>query len=134
MFSWHGWAVIQTSAGSEDLAHDPDQATIDAVTAIVDAGHGNFNEVIGLSNLNGSLQLWMIGAHNHRSEQPTALFRAIGEAAPGSYGLLYVADDEAPDCGNAFVAWVMRKGSIDVESDPFLSPRRWTIEDPLTED
>ena len=58
-----------------------------------------------------------------------ALFRAIAGIAPGSYGVMYVLDD---DLGDNRDRWVMRRGRIVHEVDTSLSPHIGMVEDRST--
>lgn len=71
---------------------------------------------------------------NHRAAEAAELFelsQRIAETAPGSYGLLYVHDDESADTsfGNEFEVWVLRRGQFARRRDEYLSPIVPTIED-----
>ncbi|MCO5968955.1 Imm7 family immunity protein [Actinoallomurus soli] len=58
-------------------------------------------------------------------------FRRVGEVAPGSYGVLYLRDDEDPTGkANESQVLVMRHGLVSQQSDSFLSPCVPMIEDP----
>ena len=58
------------------------------------------------------------------------LFAGVGQDAPGSYGLLYIRDDEDPNGRvNEFQVLVMRRGKVTVHPDAFLSPCIPIIED-----
>jgi hypothetical protein len=76
--------------------------------------------------VNGSAQLHLGGLLNHRrgqGEEMLQAFRRIGEVAPGSYGLLYVHDDEDPaGRENEFQVFMLRRGKISVDRDRYLSP------------
>ena len=81
---------------------------------------------------NGSAHLWMAGLRNHRQDTVVEAFRRIADAAPWSYGLLHVYDDEARGANeNRWVAWVMKRGSVAPEADPYLSPHVGVVEDDL---
>ena len=52
--------------------------------------------------------------------------------APGSYGLLYLHDDEDTNgFHNAFQVFVLSKGNFILCKDPFLSPYIPRVEDSL---
>lgn len=57
------------------------------------------------------------------------IFRRLGEVAPGSYGVLYILDDEAPGLDDEFQIIAMRRGQIVRFTDTHLSPCVPTIED-----
>ncbi len=77
------------------------------------------------------------GQHNHRSEYIIELFQWVAENAPGSYGILYIRDDEDQsrdnDYSNCFRVWRLCRGQLTERDDPFLSPAIPTVEDPYDE-
>ncbi|ASV05341.1 Imm7 family immunity protein [Leptospira interrogans] len=80
----------------------------------------------------------MSGLFNHRSALIIDIFKKISDIMPGSYGLLYIHDDEDDkdeiDHSNEFVVWKLARGHLNQEKDPFLSPCISSIEnsfDPL---
>ena len=66
---------------------------------------------------------------NSQSEEVFKLYNAIGEMAEGSYGLIYLHDDEADGKENQFQVFVLSQGSVKEFSDSYLSPIIPTIED-----
>lgn len=74
------------------------------------------------------------GGANHRGQDHDALLDVLGHLAkslPGSHGLVYWSDDENP--GNAYLdayrVIVIARGKLHDRFDPFLSPKRPTVED-----
>jgi len=131
MYEWHGWATIRTRFHAEDdLEADPDDDTVRAVRALLAAVPGHPNEVLDLRCANGDVQLWLAGLHNHAGNGVVELFHAIAAAAPGSYGLLHVYDDEDRDAPNTWSCHVMRRGTVTRHADRFLSPHVGLVEDP----
>ncbi len=99
----------------------------------------NFIVITGIAihldeGLNGDLHVLSIAGHrNHRYEPVIDLFRWLAVNGPGSYGLLYVWDDEDHKHGdyqNLFRVWRLARGVLEERSDPFLSPPIPTVEDP----
>ncbi|MFC5266852.1 Imm7 family immunity protein [Kribbella qitaiheensis] len=129
MFEWHGWATIVASPEAEDDAEaDGRQRGVEARVARAVAGaEGVVNETLDLRHANGSLHLWLAGSHNHRDETVIDLFRSVARIAPGSYGVMYVFDDDVTD---TWERWVMRRGSVTSEVDASLSPHVGIVEDP----
>jgi Immunity protein 7 len=97
-----------------------------AVRALLTDASGIDNETVDLRGANGHWQVWLAGCHNHRAPGITELFRSIARAAPGSYGILYVYDDEASD---GWDRWVMRRGDVHKARDEDLSPHVGVVED-----
>jgi hypothetical protein len=129
VFEWHGWATIVASPGTEDdTAVEAHQRDAEARVARVIAGAaGVANETLDLRSANGSVHVWLAGSHNHRDETVIGLFRSIAEIAPGSYGVMYVLDDDVSD---TWERWVMRRGTVSREVDTSLSPHIGVVEDP----
>lgn len=132
MFEYHGWITVRNSPGEEEdegALPDSVRAGIDDQLMTVEDG----TSLIHRQTVNGAIQIHLAGFLNHRSSQGDALieaFKRIAALAPGSYGLLYVWDDEDPDGRrNEFQAFVMRRGQVTRQSDSFLSPCIPTIED-----
>lgn len=80
----------------------------------------------------------MSGLFNHRSALIIDIFKKFRTLLPGSYGLLYIQDEEDDkngiDHSNEFVVWKLARGHLNQEKDPFLSPCISSIEnsfDPL---
>lgn len=70
---------------------------------------------------------------NHKSEDVKEIlmfFERIGKIAEGSYGLIYMYDDE-DDIGkdNQFQVWVLARGIVKKYDDTFLSPFIPKVED-----
>ncbi len=81
---------------------------------------------------NGTPFLHVAGLANHRGEWGTGiieLFGRVGEIAPGSFGLLYVWDDEDPDHQNEFRIFRLVRGVVTEHADALLSPLIPTVED-----
>lgn len=70
---------------------------------------------------------------NHNTVEVAELFDFLAyaaETASGSYGLFYVHDDEDRDgLDNEFKVFVIARGKIRQERDPFLSPFIPVVED-----
>jgi hypothetical protein len=131
MFEYHGWATLRDAANPDDsAAADALPATVDAIRRLLtDAGVNNDFQVADVRHANGQWQVWLAGYRNHRHTAVLDAWHAIGKTAPGSYGLLYVHDDEDPQRDNEWVAWAMARGRVTVHTDRFLSPYVPVIED-----
>lgn len=66
---------------------------------------------------------------NPEIEEVFKLYSKIGEVAEGSYGLIYLFDDEADGKENQFQVFALSKGSVKEFRDSYLSPIIPTIED-----
>ena len=160
MVEFHGWATIRFTAENRDREDEEQlqDAAVAAVQSYVHAmGYGpvtdapvltervahpysgalvsaaRANVVVDVRIVNGKTQLWAAGAKNHAApvkQELLDLFTYIAHVAPGSYGLLYLHDDEDPTHFNAFEVYVLRRGALSVQADPFLSPFVPLVEDP----
>lgn len=129
MFEYHGWITIYESAGDDD--GDP-LALVERIRRRVDEVAGPY--LLDLRFVNGVPSLHLAGFPNHRGlhgGDVEALFAAVGALAPGSYGLLYVRDDESADHANEFRVFRMARGRVTEHADPFLSPCVPTVEDEM---
>ena len=59
------------------------------------------------------------------------LYNLVAEKAIGSYGLLYVYDDESKSDNNRFVIYKLARGKIEKSADSLLSPCIPTVEDSI---
>jgi hypothetical protein len=92
---------------------------------------------VDLRVLNGQAQLWVSGFKNHTTplaQNMLGLFTHIGDVAPGSYGLLYMLDDEDPEHENRFSVYVLARSTLSEQTDPFLSPFVPLVEDLYRDD
>ncbi len=131
MVEFHGWAVIKESFCEEDEDENLLGALILEIEGKIEKMSNFFNEIYNLKCLNGQYHLMFMINHNHRSEHVIDFFKWIAEIAVGSYGVLYVYDDEDIERGNAnkFKVWVMKKGKVIESDDPFLSPYNPEVEE-----
>jgi hypothetical protein len=83
------------------------------------------------NNHTGLLQLNT--SRNHRSSQVWELLEYLSKSSTGTYGILYVNDDEdiegltcygrgKANYQNVFRVWSLKNGELIEHSDPFLSP------------
>ncbi len=132
MFEYHGWAALYDSLDGDWGAADRlTREAYDAVADALDAVRSDF-QVADIRVVNGSCHLWLAGLRNHRQQAAIEVFGQVAAAAPWSYGLLQVHDDEAEgDESNVWVTWVMKRGSVSAHSDRFLSPHIGEVEDKI---
>lgn len=128
MIEYHGWININESFNGEE------ENNIDKVLEEV---NGLFDSCLSVNQfflnkkLNYSNILHFGGAHNHKGKRFSDflnLFRKVGEIARGSYGLLYVWDDEDVNNNNNFIVYVMTAGKVVETKDNLLSPCNPNIE------
>jgi hypothetical protein len=118
---------VASSGAEDDAAAETRQRDAEAQVArlLADAA-GVANETLDFRSANGSVHVWLGGSHNHRDKAVTELFRSIAMAAPGSYGVMYVLDDD--DC-YTWERLVMRRGTVSREIDMSLSPHIGAVQD-----
>src|SRR5579871_6049602 len=113
MFEIHGWAAISSDtytigdkADAHILAELREQiARLSAEPGIVAIHLDPF--------LNGLLStLTVTGLRNHRDERLLGLFRWIAEHSAGSYGMVWVSDDEK-DPEYEFRVWRLARGKLE---------------------
>ena len=128
MFEFHGWASIHYHA--HDIDFPKQDECWESLIAYVEEMPNDF---VRMRRYNGCDSLTISGQHNHRRQYVIDLFQWIADNAPGSYGLLYVRDDEDHRCGvdneNGFRVWRLCRGTLIEMDDPFLSPAIPTVED-----
>ncbi|MGW4942517.1 Imm7 family immunity protein [Actinoplanes sp. NPDC004185] len=130
MFEYHGWITLRSTAEAVD---DDPPLRLEEIQHLVNqlAGHG----LTDLRPVNGQYQVHLAGHPNHRGTQGTdviELFGRVGALAPGSYGLLYVHDDEDPEHNLEFRVFRLMRGIVTEHADHFLSPVIPTLEDEYT--
>ncbi|WP_299221222.1 Imm7 family immunity protein [uncultured Aquimarina sp.] len=131
MIDINGWICIRESFKEEG----EDESKLNSIVRIVESKISKEldfgNEFYEIKRVNGSIYLNITIAHNHRSEHPFEFFKWLASTAVGSYGLIYVMDDEDIERGNEnkFKVLRIRKGQIDELDDPFLSPINPEIEE-----
>ena len=129
MVELHGWITIRENYKETDE---------DNIYEIVD----DINRVIyelGYPELKAK---WMNGEccfqcsfyTNHWDGRITDIlniYELVAEKAIGSYGLLYVYDDESKSDNNRFVIYKLARGKIEKSADSLLSPFIPTVEDSI---
>ncbi|MGQ4615167.1 Imm7 family immunity protein [Nocardia sp. R7R-8] len=130
MFEYHGWTTVQHSAGDESGAQfEGAYRATEEIVRCLRSGQGMVDTRI----VNGSAQLHLAGLLNHCGTEGKEIidsFRKIGTVAPGSYGVMYIWDDEdRSGLINEFQVMVMKRGQVTVVRDTHLSPCVPAIED-----
>ncbi len=163
MVEFHGWATIRFTAESRDHDDEKQlqHSAVAAVqTYVREMGYGpvsarpvpaelvvhpysgalvsstKANVVLDVRFVNGEAQLWAAGSKNHAmpiKQELLDLFTFVAHVAQGSYGLLYLHDDEDPEHLNVFQVYVLARGVLTAHADPFLSPFVPMVEDPPTD-
>ncbi|WP_299261182.1 Imm7 family immunity protein [uncultured Aquimarina sp.] len=130
MIEFNGWAIIRESFNEEGESEKLLNSIINQINLkIIEMDSGN--EFYSLKYLNGTYHLSIMANHNHRTEHVIEFFKWISEISKGSYGILYVHDDEDIEKGNEnkFKVWSLKKGKVVEMNDVFLSPMNPEIEE-----
>lgn len=130
MYQYHGWAVIAQSENDEITNTEDDKMLLHIQQYI--AGIKDNMDVIEIKAINGQYHFWITGFSNHKPlsrYNPINILRDLGEIASGSYGMLYVYDDEDEIYFNEFRAYVLARGCLTEKKDSFLSPLIPTLAD-----
>ncbi|WP_225728934.1 MULTISPECIES: Imm7 family immunity protein [unclassified Nocardia] len=130
MFEYHGWISLRATAAAVD-----DEPPLPLAEIEVLVGELSGYALMDLRAMNGNHYVHMGGHPNHRGihgDRLITMFRRIGELAPGSYGLLYVRDDEDPHHPTEFRVYRMVRGAVTEQADTLLSPVIPVLEDPDT--
>ena len=134
MFEYHGWATLRETYANEDNFDEKIDQMIDSIKERIN-NLGADNGLMDLRSVNGSYQLHLSGLLNHKTPRADALldlYAFISRTAVGSYGILYIYDDEdAHGQDNEFQVFVMMRGEVIKREDPFLSPFIPTVENTL---
>ncbi len=135
MYEYHGWVTLRTH-----ILDEYGEESEEAQEKFLQELHQHItilplNADIRVERRNGLDTLNITGHNNHRQQAVIDLFKWASENARGSYGLLYIHDDEdfkrGNDYTNHFRVWKMALGQIQELDDPFLSPYMPTVEVPL---
>ncbi|CAN7742779.1 Imm7 family immunity protein [Paenibacillus sp. LjRoot56] len=125
MFEFHGWIVLRyhTHDTSEVLQDEAYSKFMNYLKVVDTEGLSNIKRRNGLDS-------WVIsGLHNHFSSYVLGIYEWVSENLPGSYGLLYIHDDEDVEDYNKFIVWKLTRGIISRETDSLLSPYIPVVED-----
>ena len=114
MFEFHGWASISYHTHDTDLRAQ-ERCWQDVVACV----RRQESSLFTTRQANGLHEVTVAGRHARRSEYVIDLFKELAVLAPGSYGILYVRDDEdqrgAGAYANAFRVWKLCRGTLTEE-------------------
>ena len=132
MFEYYGWITFVYSPYDVENEDEKLDVVISYAMNFIKQVL-NENHIAELKVINAKYMASFAGYANHRSPDVEAViefFEEIGQKAPGSYGLLYVWDDEVPDFNGEFKVGRLVRGEFEIVKDHYLSPRIPTLEDP----
>ncbi len=128
MFEVHGWAVISSGVDVDDRRWEPAEKELlnrlrEEIHSIDEIYCDFFHMGDGFNGMNS---VTVSGLTNHRQERIIDVFRWLAANGAGSYGLLFVQDDEDHERGenyeNVFRVFRLARGKLTELDDPFLSP------------
>ena len=132
MLELHGWLTIQETFGDEDLlSPEKAEAIRQRVKEIVESNTSG----IRMQYANGTAFLNTLFCANHRTAEVDEIietYQSIAKAATGSYGVIYLRDDEDEQYHNAFQMYIFKRGQCIFKADTNLSPCIPTIEDDVS--
>lgn len=127
MVEAHGWITLRETYKVVDE---------DNIDEILKKIHEEIDKIkypkLQLRVLNGEYFIEFSLYTNHMSgdvKDLIAFFKTVGIIAEGSYGLLYLHNDEDSENYNNFVVHRLARGEVQVFQDTMLSPAVPTIED-----
>lgn len=135
MIEFHGWIVIREGYCEEDDSETLLKEILEELREKIYLLMNEMSDVdIRLQSKNGIYQISLFGAANHKGytwEQVLILIKWIAENAIGSYGLIYMLDDEdiTNENEDKFIVLCLKKGKISILKDQYFSPLVPKIED-----
>ena len=128
MIELHGWVTIRETY-KVTVEEDNEDIIIDKIKKEIE-NLSWFKPQIKALNGEWFLEFSIFSNRkNLQTEEVFKLYTRIGELAEGSYGLIYLHDDEDEERANQFQVFSLSKGSVKEFSDFYLSPIIPTIED-----
>lgn len=127
MVEMHGWVTIRDTY-KDTFIDNMDQVVKELVQEFKTIKYLNPE----IKWMDGTAYLELSLFTNHWSEdckEMLKLYEIIADKAEGSYGVLYVNDDEDNDLFNEFVVYRIVRGKVEKFSDKLLSPCIPVIED-----
>lgn len=121
MFEFHGWVTIRegtSEAEDDDALFQENIRSIKELVEVYQDGISRLDLIVS----NGAYNLIMHGLRNHSQQWVTELFEKTGNIARGSYGVLYLNDDEDLEFSNEFQVLIMTRGTVQRHKDTLLSP------------
>ncbi len=119
MVEFHAWITIRQSY----LNVDEDDCESERI--ISDIKRKISGSIAHLIIKNGEYCLTAHTYSNHLSAEYKEFFEIVDfvqKIAAGSYGVIYIHDDESLDKNNMFQVYVIKKGKLQVSDDVYLSP------------
>lgn len=126
MVELHGWLSIRETYEDEDSLppKEIDEITRKVKDIISDSG-------IELRYANGEPYVNTLFCSNHRTSEVDEIieaYKSVSKTATGSYGVIYLRDDDDAKHFNKFQIYVFKNGTCSQRSDEDFSPCIPTIE------
>ena len=131
MIELHGWLSISETYEDEDLFSP---AEFERISQKVKDIVLKSNCDVELQYMNGFPFITTLLCSNHRTEQidkVIAVYKDIAETATGSYGVIYIRDDEDIIHYNEFQIYIFKRGKCIHKVDTDFSPCIPSIEKDL---
>ncbi|MFD1874425.1 Imm7 family immunity protein [Hymenobacter bucti] len=130
MIEFNGWVRLALSTDGEGEDHGT--STVQAIRRLADGIRG-YTTFPFVQVRNGSYYLHVAGNANHNGldwAETNELLQEVARRFPAAYGLVHLRDDEdAHGNDNAFMVYVVRRGTVECHPDSFLSPCNPIIEE-----
>lgn len=134
MIELHGWLTILETFENEDLLSQHEIEMIrQRVKVIIQSNTCG----IKLQYENGTAFLHTLFCSNHHTSEVDGIietYKSVSKIATGSYGIIYLRDDEDKKYDNEFQVYIFRKGQCIFQNDIFFSPCIPTIENDISAD
>lgn len=129
MLELHGWVTIRETYKVSDNEEENIDIIIQKLKREVEKLSW-FKPQINALNGSWFLEFTLFSNRkNPQTQEVFKLYKRIGELAEGSYGLIYLYDDEDERKGNEFQVFSLSRGTVKEFSDSYLSPVIPTVED-----
>lgn len=122
MIELHGWLKISETFEDKDLLSPNETETV--MQRVKDVIQANTCD-IKLQYLNGTAFINTLFCSNHRIptvDEIIKTYKSISEIATGSYGIIYLKDDEDDEHFNEFQVYIFKKGQCTYQIDTYFSP------------
>lgn len=130
MIELHGWVTVRETYKAAMDEEEQIDVIVQKIQEIIERLHW-FKPTIQAMNGEYFLEFTLYSNRkDSRSREVFELYGRIGELAPGSYGLIYLYDDEDVEGReNRFQVFSLARGIVEEREDTFLSPVIPMIED-----
>lgn len=129
MVELHGWLTIVDTYADEDLLPEEELKEIQQkVKMILEQNSCGLK----IQYANGTPYLNTLFSANHRTVEVDEIiktYRMISETAQGSYGVIYIWDDEDKNYDNDFQVYLFKRGKWEHKIDADFSPCIPALED-----